>query len=89
MGVTLHEDVVRKEANHDNNKWLWARRQRSWAWSTARAATRERGEESPFEAKPSQGGDKEEDEDEEMGEVTPPTHSPPPEDLPLPGDLLR
>jgi hypothetical protein len=88
MGVTLHEDVVRKEANHANNKWLWARRQRSWAWSTARAAMRERGEESPFEAKPSRGGDKE-DEDEEMGEVTPPTHSPLPEDLPLPGDLLR
>jgi hypothetical protein len=36
-GVTLPEDVARCEANHANNKQLWARKR---VWSVARAAVR-------------------------------------------------
>jgi anti-sigma-K factor RskA len=38
--VTLPEDVARCEANHANNKQLWARKQRKRVWSVARAAVR-------------------------------------------------
>jgi hypothetical protein len=46
------------------------------------------GEESPYEPESLGGGIKEEDEDKEEGEVTPPPHSLPPEDLPSLGDLF-
>jgi hypothetical protein len=53
-------------------------------WSTARVVAMARREETPSEPE-SSGGD---DEDGEEGEVTPSPHSPPPEDLPLLGDIF-
>jgi hypothetical protein len=83
-GVTLPEDVARREANHVHNEWLRVRRQRRWDWSVAWAAVRAWGEDTPFKPESSRG----DDENEEEGEVTPPPHSPPPEDLPSLGDLF-
>jgi hypothetical protein len=54
----------------------------------ANRADNEEGEITP--SKPESSGDnEEEDEDEEEGEITPSPHSPPPEDLPLLGDLFN
>jgi hypothetical protein len=46
------------------------------------------GEETPSEPKSLRGGDGEENEDEEEGEVSPPPQSLPPEDLTSPDDLF-
>jgi hypothetical protein len=79
---------VRREANGTHGEWLQVWRQRRRALSAARAAARVWGEDTPFELKSSGGDDEEEDEDEEEGEVTPPLHSPPPENLPSLSDLF-
>jgi hypothetical protein len=49
---------------------------------------RARGEDTPSEPESSREDDKEEDEDKEIGEVTPPPHSSPHEALPLLGDIF-
>jgi hypothetical protein len=87
-GVTLHEDVARREANRADNERKQAWRQRRWLWSAARGAVRARGKETPSKPESSRDGDEEEDEHEEEGEITPSPHSSPPEDLPSLGDLL-
>jgi hypothetical protein len=46
------------------------------------------GGEAPSELESSGDDDVEEDEDEEVGEITPSPHSPPPEDVPSLGDLF-
>jgi hypothetical protein len=46
------------------------------------------GENTPFKPESSGGDDEEEYEDREEGEVTPPPHSPLPEDLPSLGDIF-
>jgi hypothetical protein len=79
--VTLFEDVAKLETNCVYNERLQAWRQRRRTYSTPRAATRVRGEDTPSEPESSGGDDEEEDEDVEEGEVTPPPHSLPPEDL--------
>jgi hypothetical protein len=79
---TLPEDVVRREANRANSERLRARRQRKRAWTAARTAVRAWVQETPSELESLGGGD------EEEGEVTPPPHSPPHEDLPSPDDLF-
>jgi hypothetical protein len=61
-GVTLPEDVARREANHAHNEWLWVRRPRRWDWSVAWAAVRARGEDTPFEPESSRGDDETEEE---------------------------
>jgi hypothetical protein len=75
---------VRWEANRAYSERLRAWRQRRRAWSAARVVARAWGEDTPSEPK-SSGGD---DEDGEEGEVTPPTHSPLPEDLPSIGYIF-
>jgi hypothetical protein len=45
-------------------------------------------EETPSEPESLGDDDEEEDKDEEEGEITPSPHSPPPKDLPSPGDLF-
>jgi hypothetical protein len=81
-GVTLPKDVTRREANRVHSEWLWVWRQRRRTWSTAWAAARVQGVDTPSEHESSGGDNQEEDEDEEEGEVTPPPNSPSPEDLP-------
>jgi hypothetical protein len=51
-------------------------------------AARACGEETPFEPEFTGGDDEEEDEDREEGEVTPHSHSSPPEDLPPLGNIF-
>jgi U3 small nucleolar RNA-associated protein 14 len=85
-GVTLLEDVVRREANRAMNE-----RHRTWKQrrlrSTARAATEAHGEGTPSESESS--GDSVEDEDEDgEGEIISPPQSPPPESLLSLGDLF-
>jgi hypothetical protein len=46
------------------------------------------GEDTTFEPESLRGGDEEEDANGEEGEVTPPTHSLPPGDLPMLGDSV-
>jgi hypothetical protein len=87
-GVTLHEDVARREANRADNERKQAWRQRRWLWSAARGVVRARGKETPSKPESSRDGDEEEDEHEEEGEITPSPHSSPLEDLPSLGDLL-
>jgi hypothetical protein len=65
-GVTLPEDVARREANRVDNERQRAWKQRRWPWSAARAAMRVRGEEGPFESE-CLGADVEAGEDEEEG----------------------
>jgi hypothetical protein len=79
-GVTLPKDVVRWEANCANNERQRARKQRRQLWSATRVTARMRGEETPSE--PESSGDFDvEDEDNEEGEITPSSHSPPLVDL--------
>jgi hypothetical protein len=87
QGVTLPEDVARREANHAKNKRQCAWKQRMWLRSASQAATRAQGEETPFELE-SSGADKE-DEDEEEGEIISSPHSPLPINLPSLGDIFR
>jgi hypothetical protein len=87
-GVTLPEDVVGREANLVYSKQMQAWRQRRRDWSAAWAAARARGQETPSEPESSGGDNEEDDKDGEEGEVTPPPHSPLPEDLPSLGDLF-
>jgi hypothetical protein len=86
-GVTLPKDVVRWEANGAYSEQLLVQRQRRQDWSATHVAVRAWGEETLAEPKSSRGDDKKEDEDGE-GEVTPPPHSLPPEDLPPLGDII-
>jgi hypothetical protein len=51
-------------------------------------AARAWGEDTPSNPESLGGDDEEEDEDREEGEVTPPPHSLPPEDLPSLGDMF-
>jgi hypothetical protein len=48
-GVTLREDVVRREANHAYNERWQARKHRRRLRSAARMAVRARGKETPSE----------------------------------------
>jgi hypothetical protein len=86
--VTLPEDVVRWEANHAYSERLQVWRQKRWAFCTAWAVARARGQDTPSEPKSSGGDNEEEDEEGEEGEVTPPPHSPPRETLPSLGDVF-
>jgi hypothetical protein len=88
-GVTLPVDVVRREVNCVNNKRRSARKQRRWLRSAAWTALRARGEETPSEPKSSGNEEEDDDEDEVEGEVSPSSHSSPPEDLPSLGDLFN
>jgi hypothetical protein len=81
--VTLPKDVVRQEANRVYSEWLWAWRQRRRSWSTARARIQ------AWKECLSRAVLIEVDEDREEGEVTPPPHSPLPEDLAALGDLFN
>jgi hypothetical protein len=87
-GVTLPEDAVRQKMNRADNERQQARRHRRWLWSATRVAARVWREETPSKPDSSGDGIEEEHEYEEEGEITPPPHSPPPEDLPLVGDLF-
>jgi hypothetical protein len=86
--VTFPEDVVRWEANHVYSERLWGWRQKRQDWSAARVVARSRGKQTPSEPESSGGDDEVEDEDGEVGEVTPPPHYPLPEDLPSLGDIF-
>jgi hypothetical protein len=70
-GVTLPEDVVRREANCAKNERRQAQKQRRWLRSAALMAARARGEETPFEPESLGDDDVEEDRDKEEGEITP------------------
>jgi hypothetical protein len=85
-GVTLPEDVARREANHANNERQRVRKQRRRLRSVARAAVRARGEETPSESGSSRA---DEVEDEEEGEIISSPPSPSPKSLPSPSDLFR
>jgi hypothetical protein len=87
-GVTLPEDVVRREANGADNERRQAWKQRRWFRSAARMAVRARGEETPSKTESLGDDDEEEDVDEEEGEITPSPHAPPLEDLPSHDDLF-
>jgi hypothetical protein len=87
-GVTLPEDVTRREANCAYSEWLWTWRQRTRDWSAARVAARPWGGEKTLTEPESSGGDdEEEDESGEEGDVTPLPHSPPPKGHPSLGDI--
>jgi hypothetical protein len=72
VGVTIPEDVVRRESNYAYSERLKVRRQRRHAWITARSAVMAQGEDTPSEPESSGEDDKEKDKDGEEGEVTPP-----------------
>jgi hypothetical protein len=78
---------MRREANRADNKRQQVQWQRRRLCNSTQAAVRSWGEETP--SRPESSGDDDEDEDEEEGEITPSPHSPPPQDLPLLGDLFR
>jgi hypothetical protein len=78
-GVTLPEDVVKREANRTKNERQYARKQEEWRKGAAWAAAKMQGEESSSKSESS--GDNEEDEE---GEIIS-NHSPPLESLPPPG----
>jgi hypothetical protein len=79
QGVTLHEDVVRHEANRVDNERQEARRHRTWLRSAAQTPARAwgGGGETPSESESSGDDDVEEDEDKEEGEITLSCQSPP------------
>jgi hypothetical protein len=84
--VTLPEDATRQEAKRVNNERRHVQKQRRWLRSAAYAATRARGEETPYKLEFS-GDDEEEDEDEEEGEIISSPCSLPPKSLPSLGDI--
>jgi hypothetical protein len=88
VGVTLLEDVARREASCADNERQQVPRQRRRLWSASWVAARAHREETPSEPESSGDDDEEEDEHEEEGEITPSPHSPPPEGLPSLGDLF-
>jgi hypothetical protein len=91
-GVILPEDAARWEANHGNNEWQQAQRQRRQVQSATQAATRAQGEETLSDLESLGDGEDEEekeDEEEEDGEITPSPLSPPPEDRPSLSDLFN
>jgi hypothetical protein len=81
-GVTLPEDAARWEVSHALNTKLRVQKQRRHAWVTGWMAARVRGEDTPSEPEST------DEEEEEEGEVTPLSLSPPHETIPPLGDIF-